>query len=372
MANQINLFENATAVHPGEMISEYLEFSGWSQRDLHRRTGLTPKLISEICSGKAPITPPTALSLEKVFQRPAHFWLNLQRRYDEAQARAGLSAKFSEWRDWPKQFPLREMRRFQWLPARSPQSDVDVLLNFFGVSSPQSWQAVWKASQVAYRQTRRFLTTEEAVSAWVRATELEAADLDFEVKEFDERRLHASLEELRTLTKEPASKFIPKVQSICAMAGVLVVWVPGLPHTGISGCARWLTDKKALVGLTFRYKWDHQMWFTFFHEIGHLILHGKDHDFVVDNPTEDMTDRVVDPDMQKHEEEANRFSADTLIPPKALAEFIAGGTFTNDTVKGFANKQGIGPGIVVGRLQQEGLLEYYQGTKLMRKFEFQF
>src|ERR1051326_5691057 len=208
MGNQINVFESAAtpAVHPGEMISEYLEFNDWSQRDLHRRTGLTPKLISEICSGKAPVTPPTALALEKVFQRPAHFWLNLQRRYDEAQARAGLSVKVSEWREWARQFPLREMRRFQWLPTSRHQPDVDLLLNFFGVSSPQSWESVWNASQVSYRQTRKFLTTKEAVSAWVRETELEAADIDFEVKEFNEKRLRASLEELRILTKEPAAQ----------------------------------------------------------------------------------------------------------------------------------------------------------------------
>ena len=371
MANQVNLFENAAAVHPGEMIAEYLEFHGWSQRDLHRRTGLTPKLISEICSGKAPITPSTALALEKVFQRPAHLWLNLQRRYDEAQARIGLSAKSSEWAEWAKQFPLKEMRRFQWLPKVPNQSDCDVLLSFFGVSSPQSWHAVWKASHVAYRQTRRFLTTDEAVSAWVRQTELEVTELEFEVKEFDENKLRGSLEELRRLTKDAPSQFIPKVQSICARAGVAVVWVRELPQTGISGCARWLTDKKALVGLTLRYKWDHQMWYTFFHEIGHLILHARDHDFVVDNPTEDITDKVVDPHMQRHEEEANRFAADTLTPPKALVEFIAQAKFTNEAILGFASKQGIGPGILVGRLQQEGLLEYYQGTKLMRKFDWE-
>src|SRR5216684_6499380 len=140
-------YEPATVLHPGETVAEYLEFNGWSQRDLARRTELTPKTISEICSGKAPITPPTALALEKVFKRPAHFWLNLQRRYDEAQARLGLVAKTSEWREWAKQFPLREMRRFEWLGTKEPStSDVDVLLTFFGVSSPNSWDAVWKAS----------------------------------------------------------------------------------------------------------------------------------------------------------------------------------------------------------------------------------
>ncbi len=74
------------AVHPGEVVAEYLEFNQWSQRDLARRADITPKTISEICSGKAPITPATALAFEKVLGRPARFWLNLQRQFDEAHA----------------------------------------------------------------------------------------------------------------------------------------------------------------------------------------------------------------------------------------------------------------------------------------------
>ena len=79
-------YTESTPSHPGAMVSEYLEFNEWTQRDLARRTGLTPKTISEICSGKARISPSTALAFERVFQRPAHFWLNLQGRYDEALA----------------------------------------------------------------------------------------------------------------------------------------------------------------------------------------------------------------------------------------------------------------------------------------------
>src|ERR1700740_2565140 len=96
--------------HPGETVLEYLDFNGWSQRDLARRTDLTPKTISEICNGKAPITPPTALAFERVFRRPAHLWLNFQRRYDEAQARTRESERFFEWADWLRKFPLKEMR----------------------------------------------------------------------------------------------------------------------------------------------------------------------------------------------------------------------------------------------------------------------
>src|ERR1700752_5427482 len=101
-----------TAVpHPGEAVAEYLEFHGWAQRDLARRTGLTPKTISEICNGKAPLTPPTALALERVLRRPAHFWLNLQRQYDEAEARSRELRKSAEWTVWAGKFPLKEMKR---------------------------------------------------------------------------------------------------------------------------------------------------------------------------------------------------------------------------------------------------------------------
>src|ERR1700730_3762819 len=103
------------AVHPGEIVSEYVEFHGWTQRDLARRAGLTPKTISEICNGKAPISPQTALAFEKVLQRPARFWLNLQRQYDEAEARQQDLAKSAQWVDWARKFPLKEMKKLRFL-----------------------------------------------------------------------------------------------------------------------------------------------------------------------------------------------------------------------------------------------------------------
>ena len=81
------------ATHPGEILLEYLETSFWSQRDLARKTGITPKTISEICRGKAAITARTSLALEKSFPRPAHFWLNLQRQYDEEIERIKFKKK---------------------------------------------------------------------------------------------------------------------------------------------------------------------------------------------------------------------------------------------------------------------------------------
>ena len=357
-------YELKTVLHPGETVLEYLEFFEWSQRDLARRTGITPKTISEVCNGKAAISPVTALALEKAFQRPAGFWLGLQRQYDESVARAQETDLFTQWDQWAHNFPLREMKKYRFsLP--NGRSDVDTLLSFFGVSSPHSWEQVWKSANVSYRQTRRFATREESIVAWIRQVELLARE--FDLAEFDEGRLRSSIEELRQLTKLKVDNIIDPVQKLCAAAGVAVVWVPELPNTGISGCARWLSDTKAVVGLTLRYKTDDQMWFTFFHEIGHILLHKNRRSFVVDNAANDLSDHVVDPEMQQYESEANRFAADTLIPPYALEEFIRRNTFTSEAIHEFAEEVGVGPGIVVGRLQHDQILKNYQGNTLKQK-----
>ena len=164
---------------------------------------------------------------------------------------------------------------------------------------------------------------------------MEAADIEkqFEVKEFDEARLRSSLTELRHQTRKRAcGGMFLTVQELCAASGVIVVLVPELPQTGISGCARWLTEKKALIALTLRYKTDDQIWFTFVHEVAHILLHRKQYCFVIDNAAEDLTDQLVDPTMQGKEEGANRFAADTLIPPQALSSFIQRMTCLRDAV----------------------------------------
>ena len=100
MADTVN-YEPQNILHPKEMVLEYLESEKWSQRDLAEKTGLSANTISELCSGKAGITAQTALALEPVFNRPAHFWLNLQRRFDEAGAGKDLQNKVAEQhREW--------------------------------------------------------------------------------------------------------------------------------------------------------------------------------------------------------------------------------------------------------------------------------
>ena len=360
--------ESVAAPHPGEVIAEYLEHFGWSQRDLARRTGLTPKTISVICNAKAPVTATTALTLERAFRRPAHLWLNLQRQFDETEARRQERVQSVQWIDWARSFPLRDMRKFRFSlqPARS---EVDMLLNYLGVSSPESWDTVWNNCDIAYRQTRQLSKSMASISAWVRETEIVATEI--ETADFNEKLLRSLIGQIRRFTAERVDEAVGPVQTLCATAGVAVVWVPELPQSGISGCARWLSNKKALIGLTLRYKTDDQMWFSFFHELGHLLLHKRMRSFVLDNAAHDLFDRIVDPEMERYETEANQFAADTLIPPAALSDFVSRHKFSNDDIYDFSEKVGVSPGIVVGRLQHLSFLAAYQGNALKQKLEWQ-
>lgn len=354
---------------PGEIVLEYLESISWTQKELARRTGITTKSISEVCNGKARITPLTALAFEKALGRPAHFWLNLQTRYEEALARKEEWEKSKDWLDWARKFPISEMKKRGWIP-KGRRSNATDLLKYLGVSSPDSWDEVWNAQNVAYRQTRLSEPNSYAISAWLRAVEMRAEEID--VQGFDERALVEVLSDIKACTRLDIVNALNLVKDTLAKCGVALVIEPALPKTGVSGCTRWINKQKVIVAITLRYKWDDQIWFTLFHELGHVLLHRRAHTTILDNPDDHLGDNVVDPEMQAAEEEANRFAADVLIPPKLLQEFISYGVLQSEHIEEFANAVGVAPGIVVGRLQRDGLLESYMGNALKQRVNWSY
>jgi len=330
-------------VTPGEVLEEYLETCGMTQAELSIRTGLAKKTINEIIKGKSPITPETALKLERSLGRPAHFWNNLERQFQEDRTRLAEKDRLQSCLDWLKKVPVKAMTRLGWIPKKPDKvSQLEEVLRFFGVASPEQWVTVWREYQIAYRQTHRFETCVESVSAWLRKGEIEARQIPCAA--FDKKRFQEALEDIRGLTRETPRVFRPRLLELCASTGVAVVFVPELPRSGVYGATRWLGEK-AVIQLSLRYKSNDHLWFTFFHEAGHIIRHGRKEIFVEGNGLDGGK-----------EEEANAFARDKLIPPAALRRFLAKWNRSNAQIESFARKIGIAPGIVVGRLQHDGAL----------------
>lgn len=102
-------------VTPGEVIEEFLDTLGMSQAELAARTGLAKKTVNEIIKGKAPITPDTALKLERALGRPAHFWSNLERQLQEDRTRLAEKKRLEADLGWLKKVPVSTMAKHGWL-----------------------------------------------------------------------------------------------------------------------------------------------------------------------------------------------------------------------------------------------------------------
>lgn len=354
----VNEYQPDYAVLPGEVLVYELEARGMKQQELAKRTGLTPKHIVALVKGKSAITSETAIKLERALGMPADYWLNLESQFQETQARLAEVDQLERDLDWLKKIPVNTMARFGWINKRKDKKEQLIeVLRFLGIASVDQWDDVWPKLNVAYRKHSTHEVYPEAVSAWLRQGEIKASAI--QSNSYDKNSFRKALDEIRSLTNQPPEVFVPAMQRLCSSAGVAVVFVPGLPKTCVSGATRWISPNKAIIQLSLRYKSDDHLWFTFFHEAGHILLHGKKEMFL------EGTNGL---DVEK-EEEANSFSENELIPKKPFSEFILNSNFSKIAIVNFAESIGISPGIVVGQLQHKGLLNMNFCNDLKRRFE---
>ena len=346
-------------VTPGEVLNEYLEHAGLTQASLAERTGLSKKTINEIVKAKSAITAETALKLERTLGRPAHFWSNLERQYQEDKTRLADKMLLEENLHWLEIFPINEMVKLQWIEKfKEKIQQLDVLLRFFAVVSPQQWETIWgRELQVDFRKAGSSKKDAAIISAWLRRGEIEAQQQ--RCAAFDKQKFQDSLLEIRKLTVEDPKIFVPKLESICAASGVAIVFIPALPKLGIHGATRRLNDKY-IMQLSLYGKSNDDLWFTIFHEACHIIKHSSRELYIEGNGLEN-----------ENEDEANTFASDILIPAKQLKQFLAT-VFkpTLEQVKKFAASIGIAPGIVVGRLQHDKKMPWSWGNELKVRYEW--
>ncbi len=350
------------AIHPGEVVEEILESKRMSAAEFSRRSGLTAKLVSQILQGKAPITPDTAVRMEPVLGISANLLGNMNSRYYTFMARreAEVERKKSiqETREWIKRFPINELRKRGFLPC-SDQSGILVpaLFSFFGVGNIAGWESQYGRMAAQFRHSQTFESTHEAIAAWLRIAEMGAEKISCDP--YNASGFKEALKEIRDLNCTAPKEFGPVMRELCRKSGVALVFVSEFKDTHLSGATQWLSSDKAMIALSLRHKTDDHFWFSFFHEAGHIILHGKKESFIDGQKSENPK-----------ENEADEFASNMLIPKDEFRRFIERtGHITEETVKEFARRVNAAPGIVVGRLQHEGLVVY--GSRLnglKRKF----
>ena len=332
------------AVAPGATLKELLEEKGLSQSELAMRAEISEKTISQIVNGVAPISYETAEKLELVLGTPANYWNRRELAYREALARIEATERLEENLSWLEEIPVVLLKSRKYIPNHAQKSLlVRETLKFFGVSSVDAWNAAWGIPAIQFCQQAIHKPRPGRLATWLRLGELQAAELKPQAFNADEFR--RTLSEIRSLTLIPAKRWKEELSNRCVAAGVAVVFTGEIAATDVNSATRWLTKDKALIQLGQKLTANDQLWTTFFHAAGHLLLHGKKQVFVEFGKNRDTVE----------EREANAFARDSLIPAAFSQRLPL--LKTKELIVEFANTIGIAPNIVLEQLKHEKLLQ---------------
>ena len=353
---------------PGDTIMDILREQDISEECFASLMSLTTEDTRALLQGRSTVSIAVARRLSSVLGASVEYWMARDHQFRRDSRRLQESEE-----RWLRKLPLGDMVRFGWLsPSPLPSEELSACLGFFGVSSIFQWQENYGSLQemAAFRSSPTFDSRHESVAAWLRQGEIEADGI--ECGPWNSGRFQESLSQIRPLTRQKdPSRFIPELQEICSENGVAVVIVRSPGGCRASGATRFISNSKAILQLSFRYLTDDQFWFTFFHEAGHVLLHGERNFFA--SALEGRKPWILEGaevPVTQEEQEANDFAAATLIPQQFQEELLSLPIDRRALIR-FSYSVGVSPGVVVGQLQHSGRVRYNQLNGLKRRFEWQ-
>ncbi len=342
---------------PGDTILETIEYIKMSQVELADRMGRTPSKVNDLISGKEPITVVTAFQLEKVLRIDAQFWLNREMIYREKLARIEHDEALEECKEWLKMQPIKELKECGYIRTeKAGAAMAEECLKFYGVATPVQWESLYINQFVSarFRKSKAHESSIGGLAAWLRIGEIEARKL--KLNSYSKDTFKKNLLEIRNLVRHHPEDFASRLQHYCLDSGVGLIYTICIPKAPISGVARWIGGNP-IIQLTDRYKSNDHFWFTFFHEAGHILCHGKKDVFI-----EDLDEFEADP---QKEIEADDFANKYLLPGDVTTELP--NEITEKDIRQIARKYNTHPAIVLGRLQHLNILSYSFGTSLKLK-----
>jgi addiction module HigA family antidote len=349
---------------PGESIQEHIDHIGMTQAELAERLGRSVPKLNELIKGKAPITKETATKLEYVLGVPTSFWLNLERTYQDELLEIEQMEHLEQCQEWVSSFPLAKMKSFGLLPdTRKKPELADSLLKFFRVASPTQWSDIYNGSSLAFKIELRHTTESQAISVWLRLGELQADKIKVAV--FDKKTLRNNLDQFQNIAYNHSDTWLEELQTLCASCGVALVYTPCIAKAPIYAATRWLKNNSVpLIQMTDRKKDYNAFWFTFYHELAHILKHGKK-DIFIDGI------ESIKPDKEK-EDEADAFSARMLLSEKERTELFQYSNFDKELILKLSQKFKKHPGIIVAQVQRQynHLYKNVRLNSLKTKVEF--
>jgi len=347
-------------IHPGETLKEVLEERGMSQKELALRTGVTEPHVSNVINGQKAISVTFAKKLEYALGVDASFWINLQANYDkeladfeDINAISDDELKIAEnLKNIVKHLKKKGLIDQE---AHGPMLVVQ-LRKFLNVSSLKQISELSQAG--AYRLETATSVDPYILFTWLRMCDLITDNQEIE-QELDTHKLKQKIPLIKELMfEENVAEIQSQLRTYLAECGIKFSIVKHFSGAPVQGVIKKNNDSTLNLIMTTRRKFADIFWFTFFHEIGHII-------------NGDVEDKLVDYDFSKSEAEdrADEFAANTLLDAEEYDRFAQKGDYSLSCMKQFCAEQNIPPYILIGRLQKDKHLRYYQYSDEKVRYE---
>lgn len=327
--------------HPGEFLKEEIEARNWSQQELADILGRSPRLISEVISGKRAVTPETAKALSDAFGTSAEYWMNLESQYQLSKVRYTNDTVMRKARLYSK-FPVRDMIKRGWVSGTESMTMLEQnFLKFFQIVDLN------ETPTMAHFARKRSYNEQASIIqlTWLfRVRQLAETQI---IGKYSATKLQSALPRLHALMTAPEE--VRHVPGIMAECGVRFVLVEALPGSEIDGVSFWLENGSPVIGLSMKFDRIDNFWFVLRHEIEHIL---KEHGGMGVYLDHDLDQARAG--LPIEEEEANSAAQEFCVPIKELDSFCArvAPYFSEQRVLLFAQRIAIHPGIVVGQLHK--------------------
>lgn len=356
-------YKDIIAFHPGYYLKDIIDSMDITQEDFAKRLGVSGKTISKLVNGDISISDDVAMKLSIMLGTSFHLWKNLQSTYDEKVAEIKIkqnledqcriinyidSSFFIDLGIFEK--GLKKIERVKRLCEYLNTSNLnslyerDILVNFrTGVSNFSEKNIVnskiWLQTAINIGKTK-------------------------EVSNFDADKLYYYIDEIRSMTTQDVSVFLPRLREIFKECGVSFVLLPHLKNSGINGAVVWLDKNKVVLAINDRRNYSDTFWFSLFHEIKHVLQQKNKTIFLSYN------DKNLETLDLKLEQEADLFAQNTLIPYEEYQTYLNKNKYiSKNSIISFAESINIHPGIVVGRLQYDKQIPFNTYNDLKHKYK---
>ena len=353
MSNYIE-YNGTIAFHPGYYIKEIVEESGLTQADFAKRLDTTPKNLSLLIRGEQNLSIDIAMKLSRLIGTSVGYWLNLQNAYDTLIAQFKSEEELAQEREVFKYFDYKYFRDNYGLPSlpRKIDEQIRCVREFLNVATLSV--LTQKDMAVRFRSSAEEITEGSTVKANTMVQIATNQALIMNAPKFNKKKFEEAAKYALTLTRNHKD-FYPLLRKAFFDAGVIFVILPNISGSKTNGATKKVGDNVMLMVNDRRLNAD-SFWFTLFHEIGHVI----NGDFGIS----------FDKETGEQEELANKYAEDNLIPPERYQEFLTAKKWDLKDIRMFADQIDRDPGIVLGRLQNDGLIRFDDWTMKPLKHQY--